>query len=167
MASLTVTCDHCGEPLVGAVNRCWKCGTVQEKVEHEAIPPVRRTAVLVEYLVPDEQTQEPIAAEVIENEPEGLASKVLSRLAMFDSVGWSSLAAGLLALLVVCFYDFGVLLSVPAIVYSSWAIHREWSNLRATGLIVAVICTFGSFTRFVGWLFVWSTGMNMWTLMFN
>jgi len=43
---MTVRCASCGEELLGAVNRCWRCGTKIDSRhgEHE-MPPVRRAPV--------------------------------------------------------------------------------------------------------------------------
>ena len=38
-------CSQCGEELIGAVNRCWKCGTSVSTAVQPAKPPVRRPPV--------------------------------------------------------------------------------------------------------------------------
>ena len=61
--SITVICSNCGEELIGAVNRCWKCGTnfvrtttrdtAANTSPHDfeaAAPPIRRAPVLAAYL---------------------------------------------------------------------------------------------------------------------
>lgn len=43
---MAVHCGKCGEELLGAVNRCWKCGTVyQPQSGGASLPPVRRDPV--------------------------------------------------------------------------------------------------------------------------
>src|SRR5436190_459879 len=49
--AMAVTCSNCGEELLGAVNRCWKCGSAfaaPPKTADE--PPVRRAPVPIEQL---------------------------------------------------------------------------------------------------------------------
>ena len=51
-------CPQCGEPLMGAVNRCWKCGLDLRAESRPGMPPVSRTA------------HEPlIVAELVEEKP--------------------------------------------------------------------------------------------------
>jgi hypothetical protein len=43
---MAVLCSHCGEELMGAVNRCWRCGTpLQAHAGRPDIPPVRRSPI--------------------------------------------------------------------------------------------------------------------------
>ena len=43
---MTVRCSHCGEELLGAVNRCWKCGRqFAARPTIEGLPPVRAELV--------------------------------------------------------------------------------------------------------------------------
>lgn len=43
---MKVTCANCGEELIGAVNRCWRCGNpVVSSPGSDMAPPVRRTPV--------------------------------------------------------------------------------------------------------------------------
>src|SRR5688572_22077013 len=44
---MSVLCSSCGEELIGAVNRCWKCGKLI--VSHSGplgIPPIRRSPIV-------------------------------------------------------------------------------------------------------------------------
>jgi hypothetical protein len=55
---MSVRCSHCGEELLGAVNRCWKCGhAFAAQPTTDGLPPVRRVPL----------TQEPLAATVAES----------------------------------------------------------------------------------------------------
>jgi hypothetical protein len=65
---MPVKCAHCGEDLIGNVNRCWRCGNnVVSTCDSGVAPPVRRGKVNLErpvpvaYLVPEESS--PGAAE--------------------------------------------------------------------------------------------------------
>lgn len=43
---MAVTCAKCNEPLLGAVNRCWKCGAeFNTQLSAQEVPPIRRTPV--------------------------------------------------------------------------------------------------------------------------
>jgi len=43
---MAVKCAKCGEELLGAVNRCWRCGTEMEsRTGDTSLPPVRRAPV--------------------------------------------------------------------------------------------------------------------------
>jgi hypothetical protein len=60
---MTVRCAHCGEELLGAVNRCWKCGQAfAARPTVDGLPPVR---------VDEEQlaavAQEPLEARVVDD----------------------------------------------------------------------------------------------------
>jgi hypothetical protein len=61
---MTVRCAHCGEELLGAVNRCWKCG--QQFVARptvEGLPPVRVEAEQLAAVT----SQEPLEARVLDD----------------------------------------------------------------------------------------------------
>lgn len=54
---MAVLCSHCGEELMGAVNRCWKCG--KPIVSHSGpldVPPVRRSPIVGPLNAPLEAT---------------------------------------------------------------------------------------------------------------
>lgn len=47
---MAVKCSNCGEELLGAVNRCWKCGSAFVAPPMSAnVPPVRRAPIMVLY----------------------------------------------------------------------------------------------------------------------
>ncbi|MCC9609721.1 hypothetical protein LOC68_11200 [Blastopirellula sp. JC732] len=47
---MATICSNCGEELIGAVNRCWRCGREFEIDSLSDVPPVRRMRILPEYL---------------------------------------------------------------------------------------------------------------------
>lgn len=71
---MTVHCSHCGEPLMGSVNRCWRCGHSLVVVAGEPeLPPIRRppvnlepvpTASLVEPERPAKSDESPTAQDL-------------------------------------------------------------------------------------------------------
>jgi len=49
---MAVNCAKCGEELLGAVNRCWRCGTMLESRPGDTdLPPVRRAPISLEAKV--------------------------------------------------------------------------------------------------------------------
>jgi len=51
---MAVICAKCGEELLGAINRCWRCGTEYESRSGETdLPPIRRRPIPPEPLVPE------------------------------------------------------------------------------------------------------------------
>lgn len=47
---MATICSNCGEELIGAVNRCWRCGREFDVDALADVPPVRRMRILPEYL---------------------------------------------------------------------------------------------------------------------
>lgn len=86
---MATICSNCGEELIGAVNRCWRCGREFEIDALADVPPVRRSPVLREYLrensassaegepivattTSEEDADEIVTAELSEKPPEPL-----------------------------------------------------------------------------------------------
>jgi hypothetical protein len=62
---MAVRCSKCGEELLGAVNRCWKCGQAfAHRPETDGRPPVRAEMLLADG--------EPLAAVVLDKLPPGV-----------------------------------------------------------------------------------------------
>jgi hypothetical protein len=62
---MKVICAKCGEELLGAVNRCWKCGTTFEtSAGDEHGPPVRRAPILELEPAAGSMGGEPVMAEL-------------------------------------------------------------------------------------------------------
>lgn len=60
-------CPQCGEPLMGAVNRCWKCGIDLRAESRPGMPPVSRNSFepLVVAELADEKPVEAAAAPLV------------------------------------------------------------------------------------------------------
>lgn len=70
---MTVTCSQCGEELMGAVNRCWRCGTTFNRPGAKSdLPPVRRAPVTLQRSHSAPETAGAITATVVD--PESSAS---------------------------------------------------------------------------------------------
>ncbi|MEX2174412.1 MAG: hypothetical protein WD872_08620 [Pirellulaceae bacterium] len=66
---MTVRCAHCGEELLGAVNRCWKCG--RQFANHpgaDGLPPVRAELAASLSLATSPATAEPLEARVLDDD---------------------------------------------------------------------------------------------------
>jgi hypothetical protein len=64
---MSVLCSHCGEELMGAVNRCWKCGKLIGSHSGPLdVPPIRRSPIVGPLNAPLEATvlEEPVEAGV-------------------------------------------------------------------------------------------------------
>jgi len=65
---MTVRCTRCGEELLGAVNRCWKCGQqFQVRPTVDGLPPVRAEVVAAAAAVASLPTGEALEARVLDD----------------------------------------------------------------------------------------------------
>ena len=65
---MKVTCATCGEELLGAVNRCWRCGTkVASRAGDIDLPPVRRAPVRLNDQGQPDEDEDSSAAEPAES----------------------------------------------------------------------------------------------------
>ena len=61
---MTVRCAGCGEEIMGAVNRCWRCGrTFVPQAGVEVVPPVRRSPIAHALVVSNRDAAEQVRAE--------------------------------------------------------------------------------------------------------
>jgi hypothetical protein len=85
---MTVRCAHCGEELMGAVNRCWKCG--QQFVARptvDGLPPVRvDPAVLASPSSSPAASTEALEARVLADSADDASTAVASPEASLTSV---------------------------------------------------------------------------------
>jgi hypothetical protein len=81
---MTVRCAQCGEELLGAVNRCWKCG--QQFVARptvEGLPPVRvepaalAAAGAMSSATSEASSAEPLEARVLDDSASGVAAAMI------------------------------------------------------------------------------------------
>ena len=192
---MSVVCSNCGEELIGAVNRCWKCGTPFIRSEtvrghdhqgvgsHQSvqlqIPPIRRAPVLAIYLSADlADDEEPIAA-IIEDEdnpPEDATSqakalvpaakKYLASLPL-DLPSYCASAMALLANLI-CYYSFfGVLLAAIAVIMNVYLLSHRRSKTRWIGFGLAVCALLSALGRTVASLYLLLTGVPLTMALFG
>ncbi|EAQ77585.1 hypothetical protein DSM3645_08296 [Blastopirellula marina DSM 3645] len=70
---VSTICSNCGEELIGAVNRCWRCGRDFEIDALADIPPIRRMHILPTYL-----HSSPIVANAATSPPESAEEEIIS-----------------------------------------------------------------------------------------
>ena len=74
---MTVRCAQCGEEMLGAVNRCWKCGSkLVANPEQPDLPPLRRVASDLREL-PRSPATEIADAEVLDDDRELLTTDAI------------------------------------------------------------------------------------------
>lgn len=143
---MAVYCSHCREELIGAVNRCWRCGQPIKADSFEGtLPPVRR--------VPDESDPKSSSPETlpVSTGPVMRPSRPPSVRSHFaDSCAAASLVVGLLSCL-------SALLTVWAIVPAALGIGLGVAGLRGTwtrqalmGILLSSLALCGSAAR-LGW----------------
>jgi hypothetical protein len=67
-----VICSHCGEELMGSVNRCWRCGrTFVAEHNPDNLPPIRRRPIPLELV---NQSFEELALAAAARQPVGAAA---------------------------------------------------------------------------------------------
>jgi len=82
---MKIACAKCGEELLGAVNRCWKCGTTFDApAGDETGPPVRRAPIENLIPIPDPSGDVPVMAELAEPDPSSPLPAASPRPARLD-----------------------------------------------------------------------------------
>ncbi|PQO30552.1 hypothetical protein C5Y96_13850 [Blastopirellula marina] len=181
---------------MGAVNRCWKCGTPfirSETVRASAVdgasssqtvllqvPPIRRAPVLAIYLAPDEAEDEPITAiiaeECVEAEPAATATPPLAAVPamrrFFESlpVDYASIGGSIVALLanLACYYSIlGVLLAAVAVISNVYLLSHRRSKARWIGFGLSILSLLSALTRTVASLYSWFTGIPLTMALFG
>lgn len=192
---MSVICSNCGEELMGAVNRCWKCGTpfirsetVRTSTSSGAsstqtvqvqIPPIRRAPVLAIYLAPDDvDDDEPITAiieeesdepEIAANRPAALvpAIKTWVESLPLDYPGIGGCAVALLANLV-CYYSIlGVLLAAVAVITNVYLLSHRSSLIRKVGFGFSILSLLSALAQTVASLYFWFTGIRLTIALFG
>jgi len=161
---MAVQCAHCGEELLGSVNRCWRCG--HSMIAHAGpadVPPVRRApisepldapvaalvmadAVISESMPGPKRKGSPFAtmqsntAEV-QSSPIRLLAPVVSRRAANIAptvAGSISILMGIIALAVAYLFSPGALvIALAGIGFGIWGLY---SHKRVPGSIGLVVC---------------------------
>jgi hypothetical protein len=164
---MTVRCSKCGEELMGAVNRCWKCGqTFAQRPEIDGRPPVRGealpaeapplTAVVLDHASAGAPaTRAAIAATGLalpQSAPARAATHSTERLSFpstsdfidakrtsLTAMGGTigSLVLGLFALVLALFRFEAALIALLGLVLGIWGLY---SPKRALALVAMLLC---------------------------
>ena len=162
---MAVQCAHCGEELLGSVNRCWHCGQVM--VAHAGpadVPPVRRSAIpdslnapLAAMLLemPGEENQAPRvrigspfatagSSKIVSQRPAGhplaIATAVRTSNIAPRVAGAASIAMGVIALAVAYPFSPGALpIAAAGIGFGIWGMYSEKRVPGSIGLILCCI----------------------------
>ena len=135
-------CKNCGEELIGAVNRCWQCGTPVPVTHHPTEPPIRRSPVHISGVSPS-----PV-----------VAPTTTPTIQFSDRTRFLCALASVWVGTVACLIGLASLWSVlPAVVGISLGVIGMTSrrrDLASTGLVIAVLAMFLGFAQF---------GYDIWT----
>jgi hypothetical protein len=151
---MAVKCTKCGEELLGAVNRCWKCGqTFAVHPQADGQPPVRvdtatigdeqpMDAVVLEEGLAEAAMAQYAAAQVVRPRPistsERIDAKRKSLMAMGGTVG--SLVLAIFALAIAAFRFEAALIAALGLVMGIWGLY---SPRRGLALVAMLLCWLG------------------------
>lgn len=173
---VSVYCEKCGEPLMGAVNRCWKCGTTFAKVESAPIPPVRRAPVLPAYLAPPQDTiesstppAEPTTSSETPEPPDTLQPLAVWQAwaRQLDHVGLAGIALALVAVWLCWRSPWGIPVGLAAVMLTIANIRQWQSIVRWTGFLLGIGTFLLLLVRLMVLLFSWTTGGDLFLVLFG
>jgi hypothetical protein len=145
---VAIHCSKCGEELLGAVNRCWRCGQAY------AVSPSNTPSS-----PPGPGNEQPLAAVVVDNPGTELAYKAVRRqttaeliearkaglMAMGGTV--TSLVLGLLATLLALFWPPAAIIAIIGLGMGIWGLSSPRRNLALVGMLLCCLAigigTFG------------------------
>jgi hypothetical protein len=161
---MTVRCSKCGEELLGAVNRCWKCGqTFALRPEIDGRPPIRPElppigAEPLEAIVLDEgsvattapatavrmvPTATPWTVTPSAAQPTKLTTADLidARRASLMAVGGmvGALVLGAFSLLIAPFSPWGCLIALIGLAMGIWGLSSPRRNLSLLGMLICCL----------------------------
>ena len=166
---MTVRCSKCGEELMGAVNRCWKCGQMfAQRPEIDGRPPVRSDAVFDEPLqavvLGDEEQlaaegsaapsvavaapasllaapQSPIAAQIQRHLRTSTGDLIDAKRNSLMAMGGTvgSLVLGLFALTLAMFRFEAALIALLGLVLGIWGLYSPRRRLALAAMLVCCL----------------------------
>jgi hypothetical protein len=147
------TCDHCGEELLGAVNRCWRCG--QETDRTHVAAPSDATASSTKAETPDSLIRQPLAVTSTGRQPHlrnphgpraaapGAAASGAGHWDGSAISAWVGFVLSLLALLALNYLSLVSLgLALMAFAMTLWGV---WGRFRGLAML-ALLLTWGAFS---------------------
>jgi hypothetical protein len=150
---MPVRCSKCGEELLGAVNRCWKCGqALALHPETDGRPPVRAQG--------SASQQTPLAATVLDNDQtqvvaalpaapakaatyrqpqtsEIVDARRASMMAMGGTV--ASIVLGIFAALLALLWPPAAIIAVLGLVMGIWGLRSPRRNLALVGMLLCCL----------------------------
>lgn len=165
---MPVHCSKCGEELLGAVNRCWKCGqTFALPPEMDGRPPVRAEsvgpvqpleAIIVDELAvpaggspfgPGGPTNLPSAMQrVASSRPASTAELIEARRAGLMAMGGTvtSLVLGLFSAIFAALWPPAAIVAVLGLVMGIWGLSSPRRNLALVGMLLCCLAIgFGTY----------------------
>lgn len=179
---MSVVCDKCGEPLMGAVNRCWKCGAAFARVAANDQPPLRRAPVMAAYLTATQvATPSPTVEEVVilAEAADAAVTAQAPTPTTKGHVAWKSalrridgfsLAAAALAIFA-CWLTYrgplGVLFGGLAVICGLQRIRlrRTWATWAA--FLLATVAMNFALVRLMAYLYTAMTGADLFIVLFR
>jgi hypothetical protein len=150
---MSVRCSKCGEELLGAVNRCWKCGqALALHPEIDGRPPVRAQATA--------DQQQPLPATVLEDNPaagtiqqpvahastatyrrpqtsEVVDARRASMMAMGGTV--ASIVLGIFSALLSILWPPAAIIAVLGLAMGIWGLRSPRRNLALVGMLLCCL----------------------------
>jgi len=166
---MTVRCSKCGEELMGAVNRCWKCGQMfAQRPEIDGRPPVRGDAIFDEPLqavvLGDEEQlaaqgsvapsvalaapaplqptpQSPIAAQIQRHLRTSTSDLIDAKRNSLMAMGGTvgSLVLGLFALALALFRFEAALIALLGLVLGIWGLYSPKRRLALAAMLLCCV----------------------------
>ncbi len=170
---MTVRCSRCGEELMGAVNRCWKCGLAfQVRPTVDGLPPVRAEVVAAAAAVATLPAGQAVEARVLDDvaasdsaqqltatsimppphplatplPPRPRVSRAPTNIAA-EGGAYAALVLGLFGLLLSWSLFYGALVALVGLLAGIWGIYSPRRNVALIGMLLcAVAMGLGTFT---------------------
>src|SRR5687767_8610293 len=132
---MSVKCSKCGEELLGAVNRCWKCGHMVVRGPDEPLAAIVLDEVASAAL-PQPSTSPFRAPPVTITTGERIDAQRAALTAMGGTVG--ALILGLFALPIACFRVEGAFIALLGFALGIWGLY---SPRRRLALLALLLCS--------------------------
>lgn len=154
---------------MGAVNRCWKCGTTFARVEADDQPPIRRAPVLAAYLAPTvaQPPEEIYLAETIEPaSPVTTSGSVWKTwLRQLDHASLAAAVLGFFACWASYYSAWGIPLGAVAVAWGANRIRRQRTSTTWAAFLLGILAMLFALVRLMAFLYNWMTGANLFVLL--
>ena len=175
---MSIRCAQCGEELLGAVNRCWRCGQAIEVPADGGVPPIVRAPVPVR----GPPSAAPLEAQLVDGPPSAAASSVRGGSPFARTqVGtwqhwrrtvakeWTAATLSAWAAVIIAVYGWvllpfsSVIAFTLAIVSLALGIFGLWGRHRPAAVVALLLCcpllALAAYRTFVD-IFTWSYGYH-------